>query len=529
MQILQMENNSKNFMIPLGFAACLAAGLWIGFRLSPGKDEISTGRQKYGKIKDIIEILDNKYVDPLDGDKLFEQSISDMLHKLDPHSSYISAADLQSANEVIQGHFGGVGVRFSIIRDTICVTNVIKGSPSETAGLKAGDRIIMVDKKPVAGKKVKNEAVMKMLKGKAGTAVNVVIYRGKQKLSKSIIRNSIPIESVVCSAMLDPHTGYIKLEQFSESSAREFNYAAMKLKKQGMTKLIFDLRNNGGGVLQVAAQIVDEFLKEGDVIVTTKGEHTKKEVYKASMRGNLERTEVVVLINENSASASEIVAGALQDNDRATIMGRRSFGKGLVQEDILLKDKSNLRLVVARYYTPTGRSIQKPYTEDYRKYYESQYDHNELYAIDSTLLADSLKFKTPKGKTVYGGGGILPDIFMPLDTTGTSWYYTELRYSSAFQNFAFDFVSDKRSNWKSMEDFRKNFSVSDQLLNQFVAYAAKNENVQKNNREFAISKNLIKQALKAEIARQIWTEQGYFYVISDYDKEIQQALKVLNK
>ncbi len=516
-------------MIPMGFAVCLAAGLWIGFRLSPGKDEISTGKQKYGKIKDIIEILDNKYVDKLDGDKLFEQSISDMLHKLDPHSTYISAADLQSANEVIQGHFGGVGVRFSIIRDTICITNVIKGSPSEQAGILAGDRIIMVDKKPVAGKKMKNEDIMKMLKGKALTPVDVVIYRNKKKIAKTITRNTIPIESVVCAAMLNENTGYIKLEQFSESSAREFNYAAQKLKRQGMTKLIFDLRNNGGGILQIAAQIVDEFLKKDAVIVTTKGQHTPKEVYKASIQGNLERTEVVVLINENSASASEIVAGALQDNDRATLIGRRSFGKGLVQSDIPLKDGSNLRLVIARYYTPTGRSIQKPYTEDYQKYYEKQYENNELYAIDTTMLADSLKFKTPKGKIVYGGGGILPDIFVPLDTAGSSWYFTELRYSPAFQNFAFDYVSDKRNQWKSLPDFKNNFVVTDKLLNEFLNYAEKYEKVSRNPRELKISKKLITQALKAEIARQIWTEQGYFFVVSDYDREIQKAINILNK
>lgn len=528
-KILQMENNSKNFMIPLGFALCLAAGLWIGFELSPGKDEISGGREKYGKMKDIIEILDNKYVDPLNGDKLFEESISDMLHKLDPHSTYISAADLQSANEVIQGHFGGVGVRFSVIRDTISVTNVIKGSPSERAGIMAGDRIITIDKKPVAGKKIKNDEIMKMLKGEEGTPVNVIIYRNGKKLPKTIVRSSIPIESVVCVAMLNKNTGYIKLEQFSESSAKEFNKAATELKKQGMTKLIFDLRNNGGGVLQIAAQIVDEFLKAGDVIVTTKGQHTKKQVYEASARGNLERTEVAVLINENSASASEIVAGALQDNDRATIIGRRSFGKGLVQEDILLKDKSNLRLVVARYYTPTGRCIQKPYTEDYRKYYEEQYDRNELYAIDSTMLVDSLKYRTPKGKIVYGGGGILPDIFIPLDTSGSSWYFTELRYSPAFQNFAFDFVANKRTQWKSVLDFKNSFVVTDNLLNQFLAYAEKNEKISRNPRELQVSKNLIKQALKAEIARQIWTEQGYFFVISDYDREIQKAIKVLNQ
>jgi carboxyl-terminal processing protease len=373
---------------------------------------------------------------------------------------------------------------------------------------------------------------MKMLKGEEETPVNVVLYRQKKKLNKRIIRGTIPIESVVCAEMLDAKVGYIKLEQFSTESAREFNAAARKLKAQGMTKLIFDLRNNGGGVLQVAAQIVDEFLKDGDVIVTTKGEHTKKEIYTASVRGNLERTEVVVLINENSASASEIVAGALQDNDRATIIGRRSFGKGLVQEDILLKDKSNLRLVIARYYTPTGRCIQKPYTDDYQDYYEDQmdrYKNGELYAVDSSLLVDSLKFKTPKGKVVYGGGGIMPDIFIPLDTVGSSWYFTELRYSPAFQNFAFDYVANKRNMWNSAIAFKKQFQVDEKLLLEFLKYAEKTEKIALNTKDLKTSKTLIKQALKAEIARQIWTEQGYYLVISDYDREIQKGLQVLRK
>lgn len=521
-------------MIPLGFALCMAAGLWIGNSLTPGTggSALSPGEEKYAKMKDIIEILNNKYVDTLDGNKLFEESISDMLHKLDPHSNYIPAADLLSATEMIDGHFGGVGVRFSIIRDTICVTNVTEGSPSRRAGLLAGDRIIAVDKKPVAGKKIKNEQVMKMLKGKENTPVEVTLFRNGKKLSKRIVRGTIPIETVVCATMLDQHTGYIKLEQFSVNSAEEFNRAARKLKSRGMTKLIFDLRNNGGGVLQTAAEIVDEFLKDGDVIVSTKGQHSRKSTYKASSKGILERTELTVLINENSASASEIVAGALQDNDRATILGRRSFGKGLVQEDILLKDGSNLRLTIARYYTPTGRCIQKPYTDGYKDYYEDQmhrYENGELYAVDSTLLVDSLKYKTPKGKTVYGGGGILPDIFIPLDTTGSSWYYTELRYSAAFQNFAFDFVANKRDKWGSAEVFNKQFNVSDELLRQFVEYAEKYHKVPQNAKGLATSKTVIRQSLKAEIARQIWTEQGYYQVVTGFDKEVQQALRVLNK
>ena len=520
------ENKSNKFLVPIALAICLASGVWIGAKfLSSGYN--TPNSQRYGKMKDIIDILNNKYVDSLNGDKLFEDAISDMLHKLDPHSAYISADDLKAATEQIEGHFGGVGVRFSIIRDTVCVSSVIPNSPSEHVGLKAGDRIIQVEKEKIAGVKVTNDKIMKLLKGMQGTPVNVVIYRDKQKLNKKIVRNSIPIESIVCSAMLNSNVGYIKLDQFTVESGREFKVAAMKLQSLGMTKLIFDLRNNGGGVLQSAVEIVDQFLSEGDVIVTTSGRNVRKEVYKASAKGLLLNTELVVLVNERSASASEIVAGALQDNDRATIVGRRSFGKGLVQQDIVLKDGSDLRLVIARYYTPTGRCIQKPYEDGYEEYFEDHYGDKELYAPDSTLLVDSLKYKTPKGKIVYGGGGIMPDVFVPFDTTGFSWYYTQLRYSPAFQNFAFDFVSNKRQNWKDRIDFKKNFQVTDEILNQFVNYAEKNQKVPKNAVEINVSKKLIKTALKGEIARQIWTEHGYYYVISDSDREIQKAIQIL--
>lgn len=526
-----MENKSNNFLTPLWFSVFLAVGIFVGYNVSPGSLWPS-GQEKYGKIKDIIEILDKKYVDSLDGDKLFNEAISDMLHKLDPHSGYIPAEDMLATKEQVEGHFGGIGVRFALIRDTVCVTSVINGSPSMAVGVLPGDKIIQVGEKNITGKKIKNEDILKMLKGKEGTPVDVILYRGTKKISKTIVRNTIPIETIVCATMLNGNTGYIKLDQFSAESAKEFSRAASKLKSQGMTKLIFDLRNNGGGVLQSAAAIVDEFLKKGAVIVTTKGRNVKEEVYTASDYGNLDQTQLVVLINENSASASEIVAGALQDNDRATIVGRRSFGKGLVQQDIPLKDGSNLRLVVARYYTPTGRCIQKPYEEGFEHYYQDQYDryeNGELYAIDSTLLVDSLKYTTPGGKTVYGGGGIMPDVFVPVDTIGTSWYYTELRYSAAFQNFAFDFVANKRHAWKSLGQFKSTFVVTDDLLNQFVNYADKNLKVKKNPKELAISKNLIKETLKAEIARQIWTEQGYYSVMSDYDNEVKQALKILKR
>lgn len=529
-----MKDNPKNYFVPFIISLSLAIGLWLGHILTPNAKgyKMNEAEEKYSKVKDIIEILDRKYVDTLDADKVFEDAISDMLHKLDPHSNYIPASDLKAMNEMIEGKFGGVGVRFSIIRDTICITNVVTGSPSNQAGVLAGDKILKVDGKSVVKKKISNDKVMKLLKGKEKTPVKVELFRKGKIISKTIIRGSIPIESIVCSTMLTNDIGYIKLDQFSVASSYEFSKAAATLEKKGMKKLIFDLRNNGGGVLQTATEIVDEFLGDNLPIVKTKGSHSREMIYKATSKGILEKIELVVLINSNSASASEIVAGALQDNDRATIMGRRSFGKGLVQEDILLKDGSNLRLTIARYYTPTGRCIQKPYSKNYEEYYEDQmerYENGELYKIDSTLLVDSLKFKTPKGKIVYGGGGILPDVFIPLDTLGSSWYFTELRYSPVFQNFAFDFLENKRSNLGSLTQFNADFIVSDELLNHFVNYAEKNFKIEKNPRDLLLSKKRIKQNIKAEIARQMWTEQGYYTVISKYDNEILRAIQLLNK
>jgi carboxyl-terminal processing protease len=528
------KTSKNNYLIPFSLAFCLALGLFLGNLLTPKRDSsfISKGEAKYTKVRDIIDILNRKYVDSLNGDAIFEQSISDMLHKLDPHSNYIPASDLKAANEAIEGKFGGIGIRFSIIRDTICVTHVIKNSPSEKIGLLSGDRIIQIEKENVASAKITNEKVMTLLKGKENTPVEIVIYRNKKKQKKKIVRGSIPIETVVCATMIDKEIGYIKLDQFSVASAYEFNQAAKTLLSKGMKKLIFDLRNNGGGVLGSATEIVDEFLEENKVIVSTKGKNTKEVIYKSSRKGILKDIQVAVLINSNSASASEIVAGALQDNDRATIVGRRSFGKGLVQEDILLKDGSNLRLTVARYYTPTGRCIQKPYSDDYLSYYNDQQErieNGELYHIDSTLLIDSLKYTTPKGKIVYGGGGILPDVFIPADTNGNSWYFAELRYNGVFQTFAFDYLADKRNKWKNLDDYLTSFQVNNELLNQFVAYGEKYHNITKNEKGFNASKSLIKNFIKAEIARQIWTEKGYYSVMNNFDNEVLSSVKLLKK
>ena len=531
-----MENKKINYLVPILLAVFMSLGLLLGHfftkRVGGDSASLSNGGEKYQKIQDIIEILDNRYVDKVNADKLFEETIGDMLHKLDPHSNYIPARELKAMNESIEGKFGGIGVRFFVIRDTICVTHVIPNSPSERSGIIAGDKIVRINKKSVASKKVTNEKIMSMLKGEENTSVQVQIYRNGKYLSKQIIRGSIPISSITCSNMINSATGYIKIEQFSATTTTEFREAAMNLKSKGMKSLILDLRNNGGGVLTSATDIVDDFLKANLPIVMTKGNHSESYTYKSTSGGFLESIKLAVLINANSASASEIVAGAIQDNDRGTIIGRRSFGKGLVQQDMQLRDGSDLRLTIARYYTPTGRCIQKSYKGSIEEYYQDQYDrvdNGELYRPDTSLFVDSLKFKTPKGKIVYGGGGIMPDIFIPFDSSGMSFYYTELRYSNAFPSFAFDFVNNKRNQWKTPEQFNSSFKVTDDLLSKFVIYAEKQEKVKQNIGGFNWSKKLISQSLKAEIARQLWVEKGYFTVMNGNDPEVRKAMQVLLK
>lgn len=509
----------------------MALGLYLGKTLSSNKEvQLSQGQSDYQKMNDIIRILDQRYVDSVNADELFEETIADMLHKLDPHSNYISGKELLAMNEQIEGKFSGVGVRFFIIRDTLCITNVLAGSPSEKAGLLAGDKIIEIDGKKVASKKLKNDDVMAMLKGDENTVVKLKVLRGKQKIIKEVVRGGIPIESVVASYMIAPGVGFIRISSFSKTTTTEFRFASKQLLNQGMKKMILDVRSNGGGVLTGATEIADEFLPKGYTIVETKGEHFPPYKYKSTSAGMLEKIEVVVLINESSASASEILAGAIQDNDRGTIVGRRSFGKGLVQEDVQLRDNSNLRLTIARYYTPTGRCIQKPYSDNYDDYYEDhrqRYENGELYKVDSTLFVDSLKYKTPKGKIVYGGGGIMPDIFVPYDSTGTSWYFAELRYSDVFTTFAFDYIQGKRSKWKSAADFNKSFTVTDALIKKLTDFAYEENQIPLDKNGLAQSKELIRRVVKSEIARQLYVEQGYFQVVNSTDAEIKKALEVL--
>ena len=505
----------------------------IGFILGQGlgfrKTEVYNNQNVFGtKLDGILDVIETRYVDSIDRNAFIEKAIDEILHKLDPHSAYVPASQIKAMQESIEGKFGGIGVRFSIMRDTLCVTHVVKNSPSERAGVKSGDRIVQIDDVVLTKKNLNNTFIMDNLKGKPNTDVVVHLIRKGKRIKTTITRGIIEIESVTAYFMLNSTVGYIRLEQFSQKSAEEFRRAAQELRAQGMRKLVFDLRDNGGGVLGAAIEIVDEFLGANKLIVYTKGAHQKERRYTSSSNGVLQDIPVVVLVNQNSASASEIVAGALQDNDRATIIGRRTFGKGLVQEDIPLKDESNLRLTVARYYTPTGRSIQRPYGDniDYTADIIERYEGGELYQVDSTKFVDSLKYTTPRGKVVYGGGGIMPDIFNPQDSTGFSFYFTELRYAGALNHFAyFEWEKIGRNRFSNLLDFMKRFVVTDRMLQDFVNMAEKELKIKRNDAQIKHSRKLIERYLKAEFARHIWIEQGFFRVLAQDDSDILRALK----
>lgn len=518
------------FLIPILMGVTLAIGVWLGTLFIPGgmvftSSPISDNSNKFSTILDMIE---RRYVDTVDHDLLIEYSIEGMIKKLDPHSAYIPAKDLMAVNEQLDGKFGGVGIRFLIHDDSLVATEVMPGSPSLAAGMLAGDRLIAVDGEKITGKEVTNEHVMELLRGKEGSVVNVKIYRKGVIKDLKITRSSIAVSSIDAAIMLNKEVGFIKLNSFTFLSGREFVMAADELKGKGMKKLIFDLRNNGGGYLNAATEIVDQFLGAGKLIVYTEGRKSKREDYYSSSKGILGDVEVVILINSLSASASEIVAGAIQDNDRGLILGRRSFGKGLVQDQQELKDGSALRLTISRYYTPTGRSIQKPYGEgvDYENDYYERYERGELLNADSVKFDESLKFTTPKGRTVYGGGGIYPDVFIPNDTSGASYYLTELYYKGIFNHWAINYLDKYRSKWTDFHSFEKNFNVPAAMFDQFLTYA-EGLNVKRNEADIITSREVIKNRMKAEIARHIWKDSGYYAVYLKDDLDVQRALESL--
>ena len=533
-------NNRIRIFLPLIIALAVVGGIVIGRHMKqplPGnKSLFSFKPSQFSKINEIINLINDEYVDTVNDKKLVESAIKAMLENLDPHSTYIPAEDLKAYTEPLEGGFDGIGIEFHIQDDTIMVVAAVSGGPSEELGIQSGDRIVSVEGKNVAGTGIRNEDVLRMLRGKRGTQVNIsIMRRGVDKLiDYEITRDKIPINSIDAGYMVTNDIGYIRIGQFGATTYDEYRNIFMQLSEKGMSKLILDLRDNPGGYLQTAIKMADEFLPENKLIVYTRGKSRPHENYLATSRGFFEEGEMTVLIDEGSASASEIVAGALQDWDRATIIGRRSFGKGLVQEQTPLPDGSALRLTIARYYTPTGRSIQKPYSEGYSEYVRELFDrqaHGELEISDSIHFADSLKFTTPGGKTVYGGGGIMPDVFVPLDTSFVSSFYSDAFSKGLFGQFAYDYVDENRSlmaGYKGLDKFTRSFFVSDDLYKRFVKYAY-DKGVAKDDEGVRRSTEKIKLTLKALMARQLWKGNGFYAVINSGDKTVIKAIEVLEK
>lgn len=533
------ENRLRYFIyLPIVFAVVLAAGIWLGAYLQPTGPNytINLGgpSDNARKITNLLNYVAEEYVDSIDMDGLTEEAIISLLSQLDPHSGYIPARDLEAMNQPLQGNFDGIGVEFNIIRDTIVVVAPISGGPSEKLGIMAGDRIVTIEDTTVAGIGIRNEDVISKLRGLRGTKVRVGISRRGQRnlLDFTITRDQIPIYSVDASIMMRPGVGYIKVSRFAATTFEEFREKTLALKKQGLKQLILDLRGNPGGYLNAAIAISDEFLAKGKLIVYTEGRARARQESYATSDGDLENVEVAILIDEGSASASEIVAGAVQDNDRGTVIGRRSFGKGLVQEQAELPDGSAVRLTIARYYTPTGRCIQKPYddSEQYFGDFIHRLDQGELYEADSIKVNKEDSYTTPGGKVVYGGGGIVPDIFVPLDTTDYSAYHNRLISNGLLREFALELASERKQElvtYKDVDDFKAKFSISDLELGRLVALGEERD-VKATPAQVAHARRGIVRNLRALVARSRWNGDGYHSVMNETDNAVTEALRVLS-
>lgn len=519
---------------PIILAIVLASGIYVGSILGVGYlpssvVESSTGNSK--KINNLLNYVMEEYVDTVDMDGLTESTIIKMLDQLDPHSSYIPAKDLEATNEPLEGNFDGIGVEFNIINDTIVVVAPINGGPSEKLGIRSGDRIVTIEDSTIAGTGITNKDVISMLRGERGTKVKVgIARRGEPKLlTFNIKRDKIPIYSVDAGYMVDDEIGYIKISRFAATTYDEFSEKLEMLKDAGMESLILDLRGNPGGYLTAAIDISDEFLREGKLIVYTEGRARPKESAYSTGRGKFEKGNLVILVDEGSASASEIVSGAVQDNDRGIIIGRRTFGKGLVQEQVELQDGSAVRLTIARYYTPTGRCIQRPYGEDDDYYgdFMHRIESGELYEADSIQVDEAEKFVTPGGKVVYGGGGIMPDVFVPLDTIPLTDLHTELLRTGVLREFAIDFASNKREildQFADAKQFDVGFKLSAKDFQALLDFARQND--VKATGSFLSEAELVNN-LKALIARSVWNGDGFYPIINKEDAMVKVAIEEL--
>lgn len=528
----EKSNSSYQISLPLVLCLGIAAGVFIGSSLTTKKTD-SEVNEDVQKFREVLTQIKDEYVDTINTNSLVDEAIEHMLHKLDPHSAFIPASDRIAANEDLKGNFDGIGIEFQIFNDTIVVVSALGGGPSEALGIQSGDKIIRVDGKTLAGISVTTTDVMKALKGPKGTEVKVTLLRRKKELEYTIVRDKIPNYSVDVAYMVSSDIGYIKVNRFSATTYDEFLASLKTLKEKGMKKLILDLQGNPGGYMNIAIEMADEFLSSGRKIVSQKGKERKyHQEASATGRGEFEKGDLIVLVNEGSASASEILAGALQDNDRALIVGRRSFGKGLVQSPFDLTDGSELRLTISRYYTPSGRSIQKPYEDDdeYAMDIVSRYNHGEFFHADSIKFNDSLKYVTANGRTVYGGGGIMPDYFVPLDTTLNSHYLNELHTSFAIQEYSFVYADAHREQLEKLgkDKFLSGFVVTDQMVDELVKVGLRNK-VMPDYKALKNRRHLFKIHIKAQIARKLWGNEGFYPAFNHTNEVFLKAIKLFDQ
>lgn len=497
------------------------------------QESVQQNQLKFGRL---LRLVDSYYVDSVNVEKLTEKAIVSVLSDLDPHSMYMSKDEVDKMNEPLVGNFEGIGISFNIFKDTLLVLATISGGPSEKVGLLAGDRIIEVDKKNIAGTGLKNSDVFDLLRGEKGTVVELKVLRkhSPELLDFTIVRDKIPIFSLDASYMINKSTGLIKLNKFSATTTDEFVEAIKDLKKQNMQNLILDLRGNGGGYLKTAIEISEQFLNNNDLVVYTSGLNEPKREYNASSSGEFKKGNLVVLVDESSASASEIVAGAIQDWDRGVIIGRRTFGKGLVQKPYYLTDGSMVRLTTAHYYTPSGRCIQKPYDEGvaaYRKDYEKRMLSGEMFNADSIIFSDSLTYKTLlNGRSVHGGGGVMPDIFIPMDTSVHYSYINRLRRNNIIYNFALDYIDKNRDEIKSkypdFKNFETKYETSDKMISEIVENGEK-DGIEKNEESLAFGLSDLKKEIKAIVARDLYARDDFYKIYFSDDEAVIEALKVL--
>jgi carboxyl-terminal processing protease len=525
-----MANKKLQVWLPLIFSIVLIAGMYLGYSMSDSKGFFKVDKPK--SLQQALGYIQRNYVDHVNLDSLQGSAIQEMMNHLDPHSVYFPPVELKEANEELEGRFEGIGVEFNVFADTVNVVYVIPGGPSDKA-LQIGDKIIRVDDYVIASKNLSTDSIKKYIRGKKGSGVTLELIRDNQQKSVTVTRGTVPVPSVDAAYMIDKTTGYLKLNKFTTTSYEEVMQALEELQKQGLQNLIFDLRGNGGGFMDEAIDMADEFLDDDKLIVYTEGANSTKREYRCKRPGLFEKGNLTVLIDELSASASEVLTGALQDWDRATIIGRRSFGKGLIQQMFDLDDGSALRLTIARYYTPLGRSIQRPYNKGKKIYYDEisdRFSNGQALYADSNKITNEQKFRTNKGKIVYGGGGIMPDIFVPIDTTSYSPGIRDMLRNGGFNNFIYRYYLQHKKEidaYKLPGDFNRQFNKEGDMWQQFLNYAS-GDSINVNVISLK-QKESLQELLKASLARFRWRSNGFYQVLNNDDPAVLKALEEMEK